>query len=281
LPTFSVTTSIIMAPKLFKDFNKDTKDLLTKQFVAAGEWKFESKIKPEDSTFILNPGFEAKGAKAPVVTVDVDYNVKELGLKTKTTLYNQGSIKPKVTYEKGCLKAELTVDNIVAAADSAVELTLEGVCPLTGSSLFSKTTKKATEGQISYAAGPITVGAGVVVGFGKGLEKWSAGARGTYQGFIVNVTTAQLKTYTTGVYAPVKIGDFNVKVGAQVDCGHEQFNLTAGLETAFKDVTIKAKATQACDVTVALVRKFADKYTAAVTLNLASIPKFGLTLTRE
>jgi len=267
-----------MPAKFFKDFNKDTKDLLTKQYIPAGDWKMESKIKPADRTFIINPGFEAKGGKTKL-SVDVDYNVKEYSVETKTTFTNDGNIKPKLTWKNSWAKVEFTLNKL--AIDTDFELVDE--ITYGDAALYGKFTKAAGEVSAAYAVcTPATIGAGVKFGLNGALKGWSAGVRATHDGYIVNVTTEALKTYTTGVFAPVKIAGQSVKLAAQVDCGNkDKFDVAVGFEVPVSDFTLKVKTNKNFNTTVALVRKFAEKWTAAASFSLDSVPSFGLTLTRE
>lgn len=258
--------------KLFKDFNKDTKDLLSKNYQEAGSWKVESKGKAGDKTWVINPTADAKG-----ISVDVDYNMKEYNLKTKTNLASNGNVKPKITWEQKGHKVETTVMSL--SADAKFEIVYEGV--LGDLAAYDKVTRDGCEAGVSYPVGPIAVGGSANFAFGKGLKSWSAGARWAQDGRVVNFTTTGLKTFTTGVYSPLVVAGHKAVVAAQIDCGGGKFKATVGTEAALCCFKLRVKATNAGDVSFAVIKEFADKWKAAVSMNLNECCKFGVLLTRE
>lgn len=269
--------------KQFKDFNKEAKDLLTKNYPAAGTWKIEAKEKGGDRTFVLSPTADWKGASKASLAVDIDYNMKEYALKTKTNVNANGNVKPKVTYD--CCpghKIEATLNSL--SADSDFEITYEGA--VAGALVYDKVTKTQAEAQLAYPVGPVVVGASVVFAYEKGLKSWGVGARYSDKMFTASLVTKDLKTYTTAVYAPLSISGNKILVGAQVDCGHNKCDVTVGAEANLAcccgiDAKLRVKATQAGAVSLSVIRKFVNNWTATIAVEVKDVTKFGVQLTRE
>eukprot|EP00672_Neobodo_designis_P021789 CAMPEP_0174830288 /NCGR_PEP_ID=MMETSP1114-20130205/2432_1 /TAXON_ID=312471 /ORGANISM="Neobodo designis, Strain CCAP 1951/1" /LENGTH=270 /DNA_ID=CAMNT_0016064079 /DNA_START=61 /DNA_END=873 /DNA_ORIENTATION=+ len=268
--------------KQFKDFNKEAKDLLTKNFPAGGSWKFEAKEKAADKTVTVST--TAEYAKAAALSADVDYNMKEFQLDTKTTFTHDGAVKPKITYKPAAgHKIEASLKGLSVDAD--FEIVYEG--NLSGALVMDKITKKQGEVQVAYAVGNVAVGAGATYAFAKGLAGWSAGVRFVQAGITGSVVTKDAKTYTTGLYYPLKLSCCTVKTAVQVDCGHDKCNVVVGAEAPLNccnlPLTVRAKVAQDMTFAVSLIKKLANNWTAVVSVQYKKdgLSKAGVQLTRE
>lgn len=268
--------------KQFKDFNKEAKDLIGKNFPAAGSWKVEAKEKAADKTVTVSTVAEAN-AKGASISADVDYNMKEFSLDTKTTFTHDGKIKPKVTYKpaKGH-KIEASLKALSADAD--FDIVYEG--DLSGALVTDKINKKSAEVQVAYPVlANLSVGASATYAFSKGLAGWSAGARFTQNGIVGSVVTKDLKTYTTGVFFPVKLSCCTVKTAVQTDCGNGKCDIVAAAEAPLSCInvplTARVKVTKDMAWAVSALAKLANGWTAIVSVQSKDCCKVGVQLTRE
>ena len=268
--------------KQFKDFNKEAKDLLTKNYPVGGTWKFEAKEKAADRTPTVSTtaDWSAKGAN---LSADLEYNMKEFALDTKTTFTQDGAVKPKITYKPAAgHKVEASLKGLSADAD--FEIVYEG--NLSGALVMDKITKKAAEVQVAYAVSNFSVGAGATYAFNKGLAGWSAGVRFVQAGITGSVVTKDAKTYTTGLYYPLKLSCCTVKTAVQVDCGNGKSNVVVGAEAPLAccnlPLTLRAKVAQDASCAVSVIKKLANNWTAVLSVQYkGSVSKVGVQLTRE
>jgi hypothetical protein len=274
-----------MPAKQFKDFNKEAKDLLTKNFPVPGTWKIETKGKGGNREVILSTTSEFS-EKTKNVNVDVEYNMKEYKLKTKTNINAEGKIKPKVTYELAPgHKVEATLQSLQADAD--FELTYEG--EYQGAVFYDRVSKRDAEFQFAYPVGAITVGAGIAYGFAKGQTTWSVGARFADRNFTAVAMTTDLKKYSAGVYAPVVVNKWLVKLAAQADYTADKgVKGLVGFEAPIDAVavfprasTIRVRVANDLSSSISLILKLAANWTAALSINHTDITKVGVQLTLE
>ncbi|ORC79953.1 putative voltage-dependent anion-selective channel, partial [Trypanosoma theileri] len=66
---------------LYKDFNKDAKDMLTKSYSDAQKWKVECKYKGPKDTFFVNPTATSDGK----FSADLEYVPSQCGAAVKVT----------------------------------------------------------------------------------------------------------------------------------------------------------------------------------------------------
>lgn len=265
--------------KHFKDFNKEVKDFLTKNYEKSGEWKIENKTKcTEDKTLWVNPKADAKG-----ISVDVEFNVKEYNIKTKTNVSN-GKVAPKVTYECCDHKVDVGVDKL--ASDAKYEVEYEGT--VAGAKLYDKLTPKDFTCGVGYKVAKFCqVGASATIALpSPKLSTYSFGARYLDDdGRQLTLLAKDLKHYTTGAIFPLpEIAGVKAKLGAQVDCGHKEFTYAVGLEfpcLLVKDATWKLKVNEKMEASAALLLKLNDKWKAAISTTCAECCKFGVSFTRE
>jgi len=254
----------------YKDFNKEPKDLLTKNFQDSAKWKVESKFKGGKDVLYVNPQASNDG-----VNVDFEYNFSAFPSKLKLNVNPSLDTKLTTTYEQfGKLEASVT-----SAGD--YEVSYEN--KFGDISVNDKLTKKHVEAGISFLGAKFcSVGAGVVYNLEKSVLSWSAGARYAQNGIVVDVVTNELKTYTTGIQYPLEVAGKKVSVGAQVDCGSKNFKATVGVETAcavFPANTVRVRVNNNFKWALAYIVKFSDNWKAAISLDENLKP--GLLLTRE
>jgi hypothetical protein len=275
-----------MPTKQFKDFSKESKDLLTKNFPVPGSWKVEVKGKGGDREPILSQVNAIYSEKVKGIDVDVDYNLKQFNLKTKTNVNAAGIIKPKVTYEPAVgHKVEATLNSL--SVDSDFELAYEGEFAA-GVAVHDKVTKKGGMIQAAYPLGNVTVGASVAYAFQSGLINWAAGFRYADKNLTAGFSTTDLKTYNTHVFFPFTCPLTGCKLlsAAAVDCGHNKWSGAATVEAPLEclglpKTSARVKLTNDLAATVSLITKVAQNWTAVVTVNVQNVTKFGVQLTRE
>lgn len=255
---------------LFKDFNKDAKDLLSKNYSDAGKWKVESKFKGPKDVLYVNPQATNGG-----VSVDFEYASSAFPVKAKVNVTPALDAKVTATYDADGHKLEVV-------ADKALEYEVSYEGKLGKVSLNDKLTKKGVDAGVAYAvASKCQVGAGVTYGFNGSLA-WTAGARYSDAGRLVAIVTSQLKSYSTSLLLPLSCCDRKTTVAAQVDCGSGKFAATVGAETAcvlFPQNTLRVRVNNNLEWAVAYITKFSDNWKAAVTVDASLKP--GVLITRE
>lgn len=258
-------------PPQFKDFNKDVKDLLTKNHVALGEWKLESKFKGPDAQLYINPQV-VKGH----MTVDLEFGMKEHGAKAKVSVGQSKLLEQAVvTWEKQGHKVEATTKG---------ELTYE--LQRGQFAMLDKLTKSRLEAAASWqCCSPAVLGASAAYDYqSNALAAYAVGFRYVQAPYTVNVTAdLKEKKFTTGAVIPIE----KVKTAIQADCKVSgEATVTAGAQFTcpFGNV-ITVKATKlpnhAVEASVNILRKFADGWKAALTLTTKDYKKIGVYVVRE
>jgi hypothetical protein len=254
----------------YKDFNKDVKDLLTKNYTDAGKWKVESKFKGSKDKLFINPQATNNGA-----SVDVEYQTSCCPAKLKVNVNPALEATVTATYEDKGHKVEVSTNK-----DLAYEVSYE--LKYNQLRINEKLTQKAVDSGLAFSVAPhCQIGAGLGYGLKDGKVSWTAGVRYSDAGRLVSVVTNQLKTYTTGLLFPFKIADRKVTAAAQVDCG-SKFTATVGLETGCiicPSSTVRARVNNEGKWAFAHISKLPDNWKAAITVDANLKP--GLTLTRE
>ena len=92
-----------MSAILFKDFNKEVKDLFTKNFQDPGQWKLESKFKGPKDQLYINPQ-----ASNDRLSVDLQYSSKKNDLSAAVRVDSNSSLgSAKVVHEQNNRMTEL------------------------------------------------------------------------------------------------------------------------------------------------------------------------------
>lgn len=261
-------------PVQYKDFDKDVKDLLNKQYGSA--WKIESKFKgPKDSVWI-NPMADSKG-----VTVDVEYDCSKTGLKLKASVNPELTVKPKVTYEVGGNKVEVSTQSDVRNLDYEVNYELKEK----GFAASANLTKKAVKASaVVSVAHHCVVGADVTHDLsGKNALGYTLGSRYNAKGTILNASTSAFKSFSVGVYKGLNIANKNVTTGAIVTYPNPKIQVGAEMPCLIcPDQQVKFRINSDLQYAVAVIRKFGDNWKAALSWESTSkCCQFGLQLTRE
>ena len=264
-----------MSVTLFKDFNKETKDLLTKNYMGAGKWKLESKVKGANDQLFINPAATNDG-----ITVDAEYKTSQYPVAIKTTFTPTAVKKTTVTYtDKAYGKFEVATDCKFDAPEFSYETIFKGV------SITEKITKKASEALVAYAPIPaLTVGAAINYAFDSKAIKSTLGARYSCKecGIVANATTNDFKAFTAGAIYNVDVKGTKGQVAAQVD-----YSKAAGAKVAFggetgcqfiKGNSLRFRVDTDKKFTAAYIAKL-KTWTAALTIHQNL--KFGATFTLQ
>lgn len=241
----------------YKDFNKEVKDLLTKNFQQAGTWQIECKNKGPDGAVFINPQANNNG-----VSVDVEWNCKECGVETKTRIDGKFNVKPKVTYKTGDHKVEVSTDKALS-----YEANYEGKFGKVA--VQDKLTPKAFEANVaSPVASHCFVGAGVVYGLAKGNISWSAGARYAENGRVVSLSTADLAKYTVGLLTPLQVAGKKLTLAGQIDYSSTGLGEKVGAELPcilFPNNTVKVNIDQSLSFGLSYIAKLANGWKATIS----------------
>lgn len=165
---------------LYKDFDKDSKDLLTKNFGKPGDWKVENKAKATKGNYAVSTTSNARGE----VSVDVE------GLTADGACYGKLTVTPKELQD---FKATIRAENIQghkvegvltqkgpSFSHASIEVSHETLQPLTSGRLriHDKITQKSVELGLSMAAAQgVQVGCGATYDYKAGNCAWTAGCR--------------------------------------------------------------------------------------------------------
>lgn len=255
----------------YKDFNKEVKDLLTKNFQQVETWQIETKNKGPDATIFVNPQANNHG-----VSVDVEWNNKAAGVETKTRVDSKGNVKPKVTYKTGDHKVEASIDRALK-----YEVVYEG--KFGKLAVNDKLTPSEAEAAFSFAVAPhCFVGASVAYNISKATLHWSAGTRWSNNGILFDVVTHDLKTYTTGLLAPLTVAGKKITFAGQVACTKGEAHEKVGVELPcilFAGNTLKAHVDSSFKYALTYIAKLPGGWKSALTVD--SSLKYGVLFQRE
>ena len=258
----------------FKDFNKETKDLLTKNYMGAGKWKLESKVKGGNDQLFINPAATNEG-----ITVDVEYKASAQPIAVKTTFSPSALKKTTVTFtDKVYGKFEVATDAKFDAPEFSYESVFKGV------SVHEKLTKKASEAFLAFSPIPVlSLGASANYTFDTKAVKTSLGARYSCKecGLVANATTNDFKAFTVGAIYNVALNEIKGQVAAQVDYSKNATKIALGGETGclfFKSNAIRVRVDSDKNITAAYIAKL-KSWTAAITVHQNL--KFGATFTLQ
>lgn len=261
-----------MSVTLFKDFHKETSDLLSKYYLGGGKWKVESKLKAGKDTVFINPTATNDG-----VSADVEYKASTQPVALKANVTPSGIKKVTVTYEQGIHKVEVASD----IKGDAPEITYEQ--KNSKFTVSDKINKKAAEAFASFKATDfLTVGAGVSYAYASKAIGYQVRARFAQKGLIADVAT-DLKTISTGVSYPLVIANKKVATAAEVVYPLEKKDIkfVVGAETGcmvFPKNSLRVKVDNKLNASVAYIAKLPG-WTAAISTTQDL--KFGLNLVLE
>eukprot|EP01084_Bolivina_argentea_P186701 321743_1 len=264
----------------FGDFNKETKDLLTKNYAEKGAWKVESKGKGPEKSFIFNP----TAASGKGISMDVEFNMKPF--KTKTNITEAGVVKPKVTYEAKPHKIEGSVACCAPEGKGGFDATYEFKNDKVLASVKYDSAKKNVEHFNSLALGSgLSLGSGLTYNLDKPdiAKNWNFGVYYAANGLIANFTTKALASWTVGANYPVTVSGKKINAAFQLD---NKFKWTAGGEgPCFNcpDAKLRLKINQDFTVGFAWIRKVSGGWKAAIGGDIKKDGAFsmGTTFTLE
>ncbi|KAK7199011.1 voltage-dependent anion-selective channel [Novymonas esmeraldas] len=266
---------VYSTPALFKDYNKATKDLLTKSYPVADKWVIECKHKGAKDTFFINPQASSDGR----ISADVEYIAAcNGGLKITVTPDVLRELKGTAHYtvsghkvevvlhrKKDTLRYEISHETCVALSKRA--------------SINEKVTPEQVELGMGIDVAPnCQVGCGAVYSIGGKDCNWNVGCRYAEKGYEVAIRTNRLRSYHTSASAPWSFtlhgNKCVVRAAVEVECGPARGDkgvaATAGLEATCPVLpanTIKARVNRDLDWAVAYIAKMADNWTACVSVD--------------
>eukprot|EP00742_Colponemidia_sp_Colp-10_P012076 GILJ01013506.1.p1 GENE.GILJ01013506.1~~GILJ01013506.1.p1 ORF type:complete len:263 (-),score=80.07 GILJ01013506.1:174-962(-) len=258
-----------MSVTLFKDFHKETSDLLSKYYLTGGKWKVESKLKGGKDTVFVNPTATNDG-----VSADVEYKSSAQPISVKANVAPSGVKKVTVTYEQGIHKVEVASD----IKGDAPEISYEQ--KNAKFTVSDKLTKKNAEAFASYKATDfLTVGAGATYAYSTKALGYKVNARFAQKGLIADVAT-DLKTISTGISYPLIVANKKVATAAEIVYGIDKKDLkaVAGAEIScfvFPKNALRFKVDNKLNAAVAYIAKLPG-WTAAISTTQDL--KFGLNL---
>ncbi|KPA74951.1 putative mitochondrial voltage-dependent anion-selective channel [Leptomonas pyrrhocoris] len=274
---------------LYKDYSKDTKDLLTKNFSAAGDWKIENKAKATKGNYAVGTASNARGD----VTVDVE------GLTADGACYGKLSLTPKELHDiKASLRAENYRGNKVEAIltkkgaslkDFSFEVNHETLQPLANGRLRvnDKVTDKAVELGLSIAAvDGVQLGCGATYNFKAQTCNWSAACRAAAnKSTTVTLQTEALRNVEARVLTTAALHPrFQPRVAANVsyDVSSKVWDGALGAEWGCSVIagnTSKARVNRKLEWMVSYVAALQGGWT--LTLSLDKQMKAGVSLVRN
>lgn len=266
-------SKVYATPVLFKDYNKSTKDLLTKSYAAPGSWKIESKYKGSKDTFFINPSASSDGKFA----TDIEYVAScDGGVKVRLTPALQNDLKVTASYNIQGHKVEATVSKKNSVID--YEFAHETVVAFgKRASINEKLTQTAVELGLGLDVAPnCQIGAGATYSLKDKKCNWNFGCRYAAKGYEVAVRTNTLTTFTTSMSVPVRFqcngNTITLKLAAESNCGSavKGWEGVVGFESTCPvrpANTLKARCDKNLNWAVAYIAKVADNWQMAVSLD--------------
>lgn len=290
--------------KLYKDFSKEAKDLLSKQYENAGSWKMETKGKNTvDRTIFMNPKAANGGDK---VWADVEWNSKADNIKTKTVVA-QNKFAPEVTYEKGNNKLKVASSSVNKDAKVTVEVETKMDVAQKSVAIWSNYTT-ANKQSIMMASFQLNnafmAGASGTMAFANGfaLSNWSAGFRfnKAFDGknMVFSATLDDADKVSASVFGPVnlKIADKTHKLDIAAQAAVKisdtsKLTWAVGTEVPVQGHVLKLKMDQDFKLALSQVFKLSNNVDATVSWALAKnqwtdkimdpLCNFGINFTRS
>ncbi|KAG5512121.1 hypothetical protein JKF63_07586 [Porcisia hertigi] len=278
-PTLSTSKAsavkVYSTPALFKDYNKATKDLLTKNFPAAGSWVMECKYKGPKDTFFINP----KATSTGKVSADIEYVAAcNGGVKVTVTPDIMREIKATAHYTIHGHKLEVALQR--AKDKYRYEISHETCVALSKrASINEKITPENVELGMGVDVAPnCQVGCGAVYDIAAKACNWNVGCRYAQKGWEVAIRTNRCRTYHTSASLPFSFmlrgNKCTVRAAVEVECGSTRrekgIAAVAGLEStcpALPANTIKARVDRDMNWALAYIAKLADGWTACVSMD--------------
>jgi hypothetical protein len=273
------------APALFKDYNKATKDMLTKNYPAAGSWTVECKYKGPKETFFVNPQASSNGK----ISADIEYVAAcNGGVKISITPEIAREIKATANYTLNGHKVEVVAQR--KGDNFRYELSHETCVALSKrASINEKLTPEQVELGMGIDVAPnCQVGCGAVYNRKANDCNWNFGCRWAEKGYEIAIRTNRLRTYQSSASVPWKFtfrgNPCTVRGAVEVECGHgrgeQGTGVTLGVEATCPVLpanTIKARVSRNKDWAVSYIAKMADNWTVSVSVDKNMKPGVLLT----
>lgn len=272
-------------PALFKDYNKSTKDMLTKNYPASNKWTVECKYKGPKDTFFINPQATSDGK----ISADIEYIAAcNGGVKVTITPEIANEIKATAHYTLNGHKFE------VAAQRKGDNLRYEiGHETCVALSKRASINEKITPEQVELGMG-IDVAPNCQVGCGAIYDRkaddcnWNFGCRWAEKGYEIAIRTNRLRTYQSSASVPwsftLRGQPCTVRGAVEVECGRGRgvkgTGVTFGIEATCPVLpanTIKARVNRNSEWAVAYIAKMADNWTVSVSMDKNMKPGVLLT----
>ncbi|KAG5508434.1 hypothetical protein JIQ42_08175 [Leishmania sp. Namibia] len=274
-------------PALFGDYNKSTRDLLSKNFPTPDKWVLECKHSGPKDTFFINPHANSDGK----LSADIEYVAAcNGGVKITVSPDIMREIKGTAHYTLNGHKVEVTLHRLKEKV--RYEVSHETCVALSKrASINEKLTPENVELGMGIDVAPnCQVGCGAVYDIAANNCNWNIGCRYADKGFEVAVRTNCLKTYHTSASAPCSFmllgNKCTVRAAVEVECGRcrgdKGVAVTAGIESTCPVLpanTLKARVNRDMKWMVAYAAKMADNWTACVSMD--DNMKLGVQLTHS
>lgn len=274
---------------LYKDFGKDSKDLIQKNVNSAGVWKIEQKAKARKGDYAVATNANSKGD----ISVDVEYaSVAGGNVKISLTPKDLKDIKATLQAEnyRGHKLEAIVSHKGDALKDWTVEVTQQTVQALVGNRVHVNSSLNAKAADVGVSVG---LGRGVYVGGGCTLDRksktcaWTTGCRWVpATGSMVSLRMQGCQSILGDVMAPLKLhANFQPVVAVQAiyNTRSKSWTAVAGVETKCKSLlpnaSVKARVNERLEWVVSYVAKLNGNWTLSVSLDKNR--KTGLTLTQN
>lgn len=274
---------------LYKDYNKDIKDLLTKNHCTPGEWKIENKAKATKGNYAIGTTSNARGE----VSVDVE------GLTVDGICYGKLTLTPKALNDvKATVRLENyqghKVEGIVQKKGNSMnnvsfEVNHETLQPVLNGRVrvHDKVTDKAVDLGLSMAAADgVQVGCGASYNIKAQSCSWSLGCRAAAtKTTTVALQTTTLKNLDAWVMTTAPIHPKftpRVAVNVKYNVASKAVESSVGAEWSCQVIqgnTAKARIDQNMKWLLSYVAALRGGWTLVVSFDAQM--KAGLTLTRN
>ncbi|KAG5488192.1 hypothetical protein LSCM4_08171 [Leishmania orientalis] len=276
-------------PTLYKDYNKGSKELLTKHFAKGGEWRIENKGSALKGSYAIT----TTSKTGDDVSIDVE-GVSESGAcygKLTFTPRDFSDIKATVRIEdlhNHRVEANIQHKGPSLCAISA-EVSHQTVRPVAGDrlSINDKFTQKTVELALSMAAvDGLQVGCGTTYDLKSKTVEWAAGCRlEAKKGLVLTAQTTQLRSFTADVITKAPLHPkFQPCVAASVTMNPQSMTwdgclaLEWGCQVILGN-TAKVRVDKNLDWAIAYIAYLRGGWTLALSMDKSM--KAGLTLTRN
>ena len=274
-PAPAAPAKVYATPSLFKDYNKATKDMLTKNFPASGTWTVECKYKGPKDTFFVKPQVNSSGK----ISADIEYVAAcNGGLKVSITPEMMREMKATANYKLNGHKFDVVAQT--KGGNFRYELSHETCVALSKrASINEKISPEQVELGMGIDVAPnCQVGCGATYSIKAKDCNWNVGCRWAEKNCEIAIRTNRLRTYHTSASMPWNFtfrgNQCKVRGAVEVECGHGRGEagaaVTFGVEATCPVLpanTIKARINRSMDWAVTYIAKMADNWTVTVSMD--------------